>query len=104
LDRPSRRANDGNDAGGWAYIPNGYLSWALNKDFYVGLGIGAPFGNATKYHNPWKGSAQSDEFDIKTININPSIAFRVNDMVSLGAGVSWQKIEADYYRQVGIAR
>ena len=96
------RANDGNDAGGWAYIPNGYVSWALNKDFYVGLGIGGPFGNATKYHKPWIGSAQSDEFDIKTININPSIAFRVNEMVSLGAGVSWQKIEADYYRQVGI--
>ncbi|MBL8409246.1 MAG: outer membrane protein transport protein, partial [Candidatus Accumulibacter sp.] len=37
-----------------------------------------------------------------TININPSIAYRVNDMVSLGAGVSWQKIEADYYRQAAI--
>jgi long-chain fatty acid transport protein len=43
------------------------------------LGIGAPFGNATKYDEPWIGSAQSNEFDIKTININPSIAFRVND-------------------------
>ncbi|HCZ17409.1 MAG TPA: long-chain fatty acid transporter, partial [Candidatus Accumulibacter sp.] len=41
-------------------------------------------------------------FDIKTINLNPSIAYRVNDMVSLGAGVSWQKIEADYYRQAAI--
>jgi hypothetical protein len=51
--------------------------------------------------NPGKGSAQSNEFDIKTININPSIAYRVNDMVSLGAGVSWQKIEADYYKRLG---
>jgi long-chain fatty acid transport protein len=97
------RANDGNDAGGWAYVPNGYLSWAVNKDLYLGLGIGAPFGLKTKYHSPWKGSAQSDEFDIKTININPSIAFRVNETVSLGAGVSWQKLEADYYRQAAIA-
>jgi long-chain fatty acid transport protein len=95
-------AGDGDDAGSWAFIPNGYISWALNKDLYIGLGIGGPFGNATKYDKPWIGSAQSDEFDIKTMNINPSIAYRVNDMVSLGAGVSWQKIEADYYRQVGI--
>jgi long-chain fatty acid transport protein len=95
-------AGDGGDAGSWGYIPNAYLSWAVNRDLYLGLGIGAPFGNATKYDKPWKGSAQSNEFDIKTININPSIAYRVNDMVSLGAGVSWQKIEADYYRQVGI--
>jgi len=95
-------AGDGGDAGDWAFIPNGYISWAVNKDLYVGLGIGGPFGNATKYDKPWKGSAQSNEFDIKTININPSIAYRVNEQVSLGAGFSWQKIEADYYRQVGI--
>ena len=93
---------DGGDAGGWAVVPNGYLSWAVNRDLYVGLGIGAPFGLKTKYDKPWKGSAHSDEFDIKTININPSIAYRVNNMVSLGAGVSWQKIEADYFRQAAI--
>jgi hypothetical protein len=28
------RVGDGGDAGGWGYIPNGYLSWALNKDLY----------------------------------------------------------------------
>jgi len=95
-------AGDGGDAGGWAFIPNGYLSWALNKDLYIGIGIGAPFGNATKYDKFWRGSAQSDEFDIRTININPSIAYRVNEKVSLGAGFSWQKIEADYYRQAAI--
>jgi long-chain fatty acid transport protein len=93
---------DGGDAGGTGWIPNGYLSWALSKDLYVGLGVGAPFGLATKYDKPWKGSAQSDEFDIKTMNINPSIAYRVNDRVSLGGGLSWQKIEADYYRRVAI--
>ncbi|MCM8595467.1 OmpP1/FadL family transporter [Accumulibacter sp.] len=96
-------AGDGGDAGGWAFVPNLYASWAVTPDLYLGLGIGAPFGNATKYDKPWKGSAQSDEFDIKTININPSIAYRVNDVVSLGAGVSWQKIKADYYRQAAIA-
>ncbi|MCB1453030.1 outer membrane protein transport protein [Accumulibacter sp.] len=95
-------AGDGGDAGSWAVIPNGYLSWALNKDLYIGVGIGAPFGNATKYDKPWRGSAQSDEFDIETININPSIAYRVNEKVSLGAGFSWQKINADYYRQVAV--
>ena len=95
-------AGEGGDAGGWGYIPNGYLSWALSKDLYLGVGFGAPFGLNTKYDDPWRGSAQSNEFDIKTMNINPSIAFRVNDTVSLGAGVSWQKIEAEYYRRVAI--
>lgn len=94
---------DGGDAGGWAFIPNGYLSWALSKDLYIGVGVGAPFGLKTEYDNPWVGAAQSIKFDIKTYNINPSIAYRVNDTVSLGAGVSWQKIEAEYRRNTSVS-
>ncbi|WP_418648069.1 OmpP1/FadL family transporter [Thauera butanivorans] len=89
------------DAGGWAALPNAYLSWALDKDLYVGVGIGAPFGLVTKYNRGWLGSAHSIEFDIKTININPSIAWRVNDTVSLGFGLNWQRMEAEYLRRAG---
>ena len=88
----------GGDAGGWAAVPNGYLSWALTKDVYVGVGFGAPFGLKTEYDDRWIGAAQSVMFDIKTYNINPSIAFRVNEKVSLGFGVNWQKVEAEYVR------
>ncbi len=94
---------DGGDAGGWAFIPNGYLSWALNKNLFIGLGVGAPFGLKTEYDNPWVGAAQSIMFEVKTYNINPSIAYRVNDTVSLGAGVSWQKIEAEYRRNTSVS-
>ncbi len=94
---------DGGDAGGWAALPNGYASWALSKDFYVGLGFGAPFGLKTEYDDRWLGAAHSVMFDLKTYNINPSLAFRVNDKVSLGAGVSWQMVEAEYVRLAGIA-
>ncbi|MBS0555439.1 MAG: outer membrane protein transport protein, partial [Proteobacteria bacterium] len=90
------------DAGGWAAIPNAYLSWALNKDVYVGVGLGAPFGLMTEYDNDWVGAAHSTKFDIKTYNINPSIAWRVNELVSLGAGVSWQRMEVEYVRRAGI--
>ena len=93
---------NGGDAGGWGFIPNGYLSWALNKDLYVGVGVGAPFGLKTDYNNPWLGAAQSTSFDVKTYNVNPSIAYRVNDTVSLGAGLSWQRLEAVYKRQVAV--
>ena len=66
----------------------------------VGVGVGAPFGLKTEYDNPWLGAAQSTMFDIKTYNVNPSIAWRVNDQVSLGFGVNWQRVEATYDRQV----
>ncbi|MEI7431084.1 MAG: outer membrane protein transport protein [Betaproteobacteria bacterium] len=90
---------NGGDAGGWGVVPNGYASWALTKDVYVGLGFGAPFGLRTEYSPDWVGRFQSVSFDIKTININPSVAYRVNEKVSLGFGVNWQQINAEYVRQ-----
>jgi long-chain fatty acid transport protein len=90
------------DAGDWAALPNAYLSWALNKDLYLGVGMGAPFGLVTEYNRDWIGSAHSIKFDIKTININPSIAWRVNEKVSLGFGLNWQRMEAEYVRRAGI--
>ena len=91
-------AGSGGDAGSWAAVPNAYMSWALNKDLYVGVGLSAPFGLKTEYSSPWIGSAQSNSFSVETMNINPSIAYRVSDTVSLGAGVSYQHIDAKYKR------
>ena len=89
----------GGDAGSWAYVPNAYLSWALSRDLYAGLGVGAPFGLKTEYEPGWIGRYQSIKFDIKTLNVNPSLAYRFNDALSLGFGLNWQKFEAEYLRQ-----
>lgn len=89
-------AGNGGDAGGLGVLPNAYLSWQVAPDWFVGLGIGAPFGLKTEYNTPWVGSAHSNSFDIKTFNINPSVAWRASEWISLGAGVSWQKMEATY--------
>ena len=94
---------NGGDGGGWGFIPNGYLSWGLTKDLYVGVGVGAPFGLKTEYDERWVGAAQSREFDVKTYNINPSIAYRVNNFVSLGAGLNLQRLEATYKRATAIS-
>jgi len=93
---------NGGDGGDLGFIPNGYVSWQLNKDLYLGLGLGAPFGLKTTYDDSWIGAAQAISFDIKTYNINPSIAYRVNDTVSIGAGLNWQRVEATYKRLTAV--
>lgn len=92
----------GGDGGGLGFVPNAYMTWALSKDLYLGLGIGAPFGLKTEYDNPWMAGAQSLSFDIKTLNINPSLAYRVNEAVSVGFGLNWQKFNAEYKRIAGV--
>ena len=87
---------NGGDAGDWAAVPNAYMSWQLTPNLFVGLGISAPFGLATEYESDnWVGRVHSIKSEIKTVNFNPSIAYRVNDKVSLGFGVNYQKIDAE---------
>lgn len=95
--------SNGGDAGDIAALPNGYMSFAVSKDWYLGLGFGAPFGLKTEYDEDWVGRFQSLTFDIKTYNINPSVAWKINDAVSLGAGLNWQRMEATYERIAAVS-
>ena len=61
----------------------------------VGIGISAPFGLATNYDSAWIGRNQTVKSEINTVNVNPSVAYRINDKVALGFGVNYQKIDAE---------
>ncbi|MBS1160053.1 MAG: Membrane protein involved in aromatic hydrocarbon degradation [Proteobacteria bacterium] len=87
---------NGGNAGSWAAVPNAHFSWQLSPDWFVGFGISSPFGLATEYEDSsWIGRRQSLKSEVKTINYNPSLGYRVNDKVSLGFGVNYQTIDAE---------
>ena len=92
LGLPSPGGNGG-DAGGWAAVPNAYLTWQLTPQLWFGLGLSVPFGLKTEYDQGWVGRFQSQKSEIKTVDVNPSIAYKVNDVLSLGAGISYQRAE-----------
>lgn len=90
---------DGCDAGSWGLLPNAYLSWQLTPRWHAGLGVGAPFGLMTEYEDAsWAGRYHSKKFDIKSVNVNPSIAYKVNDRLSVGAGLNWMHMDAEFSR------
>lgn len=87
------RATD--DGGERAVVPNLYYVRNLIEDrLYFGLALNVPFGLATKYPSDWKGRYHAIESEIRTFNLNPSLAWRFNDWLSIGAGVSAQYIDA----------
>ena len=92
LGLPSPGGNGG-DAGGWAAVPNAYLTWQLAPQLWFGLGVSVPFGLKTEYDQRWVGRFQSQNSEIKTVDVNPSIAYKVNEVLSLGAGISYQRAE-----------
>src|SRR5215470_3603843 len=90
----------GGDAGELGFVPNAYLSWQLSPQWYVGVGVNVPFGLKTDYDSNWMGRFHALKSEVKTINVNPSVAYKLTDAVSLGFGVSWQRIEAELTKAV----
>ena len=90
-------ANNGNggDAGSWGLVPNAYFAMEVNTALRVGLGVNAPFGLKTEYDANWIGRFQAMKSKIQTVNLNPSISYKVNETVSLGAGLNYQHITGD---------
>jgi long-chain fatty acid transport protein len=92
---PRPLGGDGGDAGDLAFVPNFYYKRDLSDTIKFGLGISVPFGLKTEYDDNWIGRFQGIKSELKTVNINPALAFKVNDQLSLGFGVSamWAKAE-----------
>jgi len=85
---------DGGDAGGLALVPNTFATWAISDDLRLGIGVNVPFGLKSEYGDGWIGRYQALRSELRTININPSVALRLSDSVSIGAGVSIQRADA----------
>lgn len=79
---------EGDDGGNNAIVPNLYWVKTLNDSTKFGLGVNSPFGLATKYNDDWIGRYHAVVSDLKIVNINPSLAYRLNDRFSIGGGVN----------------
>lgn len=70
-----------------AIVPASYSGSQITEDLFVGLSINAPYGLATKVGPSSKTSFHSSSAKIFTADIKANIAYRINDMFSVGAGL-----------------
>lgn len=86
----------GNDNGGFAaLVPNIYYVHPVSEKLVLGVGVHAPYGLATEYDEGWVGRYIGITSDLATINLNPSIAYRISDSLSVGVGVSAQMADVE---------
>ncbi len=73
-------------------IPNGYFT-STNKETGIAWGIGvfAPFGLGQEYKSSSASifRNQTTKIDLQTVVINPTIAFEINEMLSIGVGIDY---------------
>lgn len=90
----------GGDAGNMAVVPSVYFAMPLTSRLSFGLGINAPFGLKTEYEDNWIGRFQGLKSELKTLNLNPTLAFKLSDPVSIGFGLDYQRIDATLTKAV----
>lgn len=75
-------------------IPAGYVTHQVNDKIWLGFAMTVPFGMGTEYDRNWAYSTRGTSAKIYTFDMNPSIAYKVSDFISIGAGVSVQYAKA----------
>lgn len=80
--------DEGGNGGGFALLPTFFLTHQFHERVSAGIGMSAPFGLETDWPRGWVGRYHARLSRLQTININPSIAVKLTDWVSLGAGAN----------------
>lgn len=72
------------------YVPGGgaFLTHRASPDLALGIAVAGNFGSMLDYDDGWVGRYRVQDADLVGVSVMPSIAYRVNDQLSLGAGLN----------------
>jgi long-chain fatty acid transport protein len=85
---------NGGDGGVSQFVPSVYYADKADEHWSYGVALNVPFGLSVKWPDNWVGRYQVTETGISTVNINPAVAYRLNEHVAIGVGISAQYANA----------
>ena len=91
-----------NDIAPSAVVPNAHFIFPINDKWAVGTSMTTNFGLATDFPKSYAGGPVGGKTDLKTVNLNLSGAYRLNDNFSFGLGANAVYADAEITRHVGI--
>ncbi len=86
--------SNGKDAGGTTLLPAFFWSYAPRPDWRLGLGISPTYGNETDYGYDFVGRNSGYYARLRQVNVNPSLAFRASERLSVGIGLNYAHNES----------
>jgi len=85
-----------------AFVPASYFIQPLNDQWAWGIGLFSNYGLSTEYSKTFPAGAGAGDTELMTININPNIAYRINENFSIGAGINAVYGAAELNRYAGL--
>jgi len=77
-----------------------FLTHQLNDRFTAGLGIVSPFGLGTDWGKEWEGRYLATNSEMQTFNVNPNIAWKVNDKLAVAGGFDFLLLDATLEKNI----
>ncbi|BBR39835.1 MULTISPECIES: outer membrane protein transport protein [Aeromonas] len=71
-----------------AFVPASYFIQPLNDQWAWGIGLFSNYGLSTEYSEAFNAGSAAGNTELVTFNINPNIAYRINEQFSIGAGIN----------------
>ena len=99
---PVAGSNDGNMVPG-TLIPLAFYAHPVNEQLAFGFGVYAPFGSKTDYEDGFQGRNQGNYTEVKVMTAQPTVSYRFNEQWSVGAGLTYNRVEGELRRQVPVA-
>jgi long-chain fatty acid transport protein len=87
---------DGGDQAGLAPLLGSHGVLSITDDLKLGMSVFSVSGAALDPNDSWAGRYSLEEISLLTLTANPSIAYRVNDWLSFGAGVMVVYADIEY--------
>ncbi|WP_325893385.1 outer membrane protein transport protein [Grimontia sp. NTOU-MAR1] len=98
---PSRNQT-AKDVAPYAIVPASYMISPVNDKLSVGLGFFTTYGVATDYPDDFNQGSSAGDTSLVSVTINPTIAWKATDQLSVGAGISAVYAHAELNRHKGI--
>lgn len=78
----------------WKMLPDAFIAYPANS-WVLGVGITTPFGQSTEWEEGGAFDFVAPQFvELKVVNVNPTIARKLTDTVSIGVGLDlfWSQL------------
>jgi long-chain fatty acid transport protein len=82
--------------------PSIYVSKKLNDQWAVGFGLFVPYGAKLDYGNTWGGRYALSNIKLEAVNLNPSVAWKMNEHHSFGFGIDAEFMKAELGQAVDV--
>lgn len=90
-----------NDVAPMQFVPAAYYISPINEKWAWGFGMFTNYGVATDYPDDLSAGDLAGDTSLVSVNLNPNVAYRINEQFSIGGGLNLVYAQAELTRHQG---